>query len=346
MHIQKRKSMKIKFLSTIKKTAYQTVKIAGITLVMLMMAYGIDLTNDAAVSLAADFYYVDANLDTNNSYVLGLVTDYNLRPQVWVNDGGLLKAKVRDGETDNRNNILQEDNGWINRYATNAFVRDGNIQNGDHIYFCGANSGRVSGIGTIHNKYILMCPDWNNDYGHVMERGEVYNGVTIQTTGRMFFGRDAELTQECLNQLAAVGVNINAPTQVTDRLYVRASIYTLYPKSRTELNVAEDYYAVDKNRGYTYLSHHDHDYPYSITAYENENEIETTGEWQEGFDASSYTANLRWAEEVYRADDGDWLRHNWDGSTGLEYYMQKYPEMRELHAHFDWGLSYVGTKHK
>lgn len=365
MHIQKRESMKIKFLSTLKKTAYKTVKIAGITLVMLMMAYGIDLTNDAAVSLAADFYYIDANVDPNQSYVKGLVTDYNLRPQVWVNDGGLLKAKVWDGETDNRNNILQEDNGWIIRYATNAFVRDGNIQNGDHIYFCGANSGRVSGIGTLHNKYILMCPDWNNDYGHVMERGEVYNGVTIQTTGRLFFGRDAELTQECLNQLAAVGVNINAPTQLTGRLYGRDSAYALYLSYETlererevthrggtleELRStyiereAENYYAVDKNRDFSFLTHYDHDYPYSISASEDENKVDILAIRQWGIDDNTGTwESMNWAEEEFRGDDADFLRYNWE--SGFEQYMNQFPDSRE-HKHWQYNISRIGNTHK
>ena len=337
-NIQMRESMKINFLSTIKKTAYQTVKIAGITLVMLMMAYGIDLTNEAAVSLAADYYYIDANLDTNHSYVNSLVTDYSLRPEIWVNDGGLLKAKVWDYETKNRNNILQQDGDMIIRYARNAFVRDGNIQNGDHIYFCGANSGRVSGIGTIHNKYILMCPDWNNDYGHVMEKGEVYNGVKIQTTGRLFFGRDAELTQECLNQLAAVGVNINTPTQLTGRLYGRSSAYALYD--------GEDYNAVDTNRGCTFTTHYNHDYPYAISAYADENEVDIRGKLQDGVNNTQNTWNdFAWAEEVYRGDDADWLRYDWDSNAGFEPYMSAFPEVREL-KHWDYGIQYYGKSHK
>jgi hypothetical protein len=342
--------MPIKFLSTLKKTAYKTVKIAGITLVMLMMAYGIDLTNDAAVSLAADFYYIDANVDPNQSFVKGLVTDYNLRPQVWVNDGGLLKAKVWDFEDRNRNNILQEDSGMCIRYARNAFVRDGNIQNGDHIYYCGDNCGRVSGLGTLHNKYILMCPDWNNDYGHIMEKGEVYNGVTIQTTGRLFFGRDAELTQDCLNQLAAVGVNINAPTQLTGRLYVRDSAYALYRKSEAEWNVPEDYYAVDDDRGCKFLTHYDHDYPYAISAYADDNvdkdTIDTQIIRQWGIDANTGVwESLNWAEEEYRGDDADWLRYDWDSHQGFEQYMDQYPSSRE-HKHWQYNISRIGHTHK
>ncbi len=356
--------MKIKFLSTIKKTAYQTVKIAGITLVMLMMAYGIDLTNEAAVSLAADYYYVDAAAaPSQESRVKAVITDYSQRPEVWVNEGGLLKAKVWDGESKNRNNIIQEDNGWVIRYAQNAFVRDGNVQNGDHVYFCGLDCGRISGIGTLHGKYVLFCPDWNNDYGHIMEKGEVYNGVTIQTTGRMFFGRDSELTQECLNQLAAVGVNINAPTQLTTRLYVRDSAYALYitkesmdllweaflHESREDLErvkrETENYYEVDVNRGFTTMSHYDHDYPYSVTADENIFDTNAQEKRQDGFyetNSEKYT----WAEEAYRADDADFLRYLDDSSSGFEYYMQKYPEMRGVSVFDRYGLSYYGTSHK
>ncbi len=340
MHIQKRKSMKIKFLSTLKKTAYQTVKIAGITLVMLMMAYGIDLTNDAAVSLAADYYYIDAaSVNARAVKYSNLpgtaITDYSIRPEVWVNDGGKIKAKVYDCEYRDRNNIIVEDDGMYIRYAQNTFVRDGNINNGDHVYFCGIDCGRVSGIGTLHGKYVLFCPDWNNDYGHLMERGEVYNGVTIQTTGRLFFGRDSELTDECLQQLAAVGVNIYAPTQLTTRLYGRDSAYLLYGN--------EDYYAVDTARGCKVFTHHDHDLPYNITAnYFDETSIFDTMFKEKNQDSlDSYNDHV-WAEEAYRCDDADWLRGYED--SNFEAYTRKYPEIADVESMY--GVTFVGNSHK
>lgn len=211
-----------------------------------------------------------------------------------------------------------------------------------------------------------MCPDWNNDYGHVMERGEVYNGVTIQTTGRLFFGRDAELTQECLNQLAAVGVNINAPTQLTGRLYGRDSAYALYIsyESRERDNElmrqgktwkerrsiieweAENYYAVDKNRDFSFLTHYDHDYPYSITASEDENKVDILVTRQWGIDDNTGVwESMNWAEEEYRGDDADFLRDTWDSNQGFEQYMDQYPDSRE-HKHWQYNISRIGNTHK
>ena len=100
--------MPIKFLNAIKKPIQKTIKIAGITLVMLMMAYGIELTNDTAVSLAADYYYVDVNVDKNRNLDV-TVGDYSMRPEIWVNEGGNLKAEVigLDDATDDPYNLIK-----------------------------------------------------------------------------------------------------------------------------------------------------------------------------------------------------------------------------------------------
>lgn len=350
--------MPIKFLNSIKKTVKKTIKIAGITLVMLMMAYGIELTNDTAVSLAADYYYVDVSLEQEDPNSI-VVTENENRPEVWVNEGGKMKAKVVDlnGAKDQTNLIKYIGNDYYMRYATNAFVRDGDLRaGGDYVYFCGMDCGRISGIGTLHGKNVMFCPDWNNNYGHLMEKGEVYNGVTIQTTGRLFFGRDSELTDECLQQLAAAGVDISNPTKLTTRLYSRESRKMLFYYNDEAATVPVDhketrwlYYR--KHADAENISYYDIDYPRSINAdvggvnYHGSEVISIdydrdVVDYQEGRKGDTVPA-----EEGFRCDDADWLRLDWDGYIPMEPDLRKNANVADR-MRYAYGIKYVGGNNK
>ena len=348
--------MPIKFLNAIKKPIQKTIKIAGITLVMLMMAYGIELTNDTAVSLAADYYYVDVSIEQEHpNYIV--VTENENRPEVWVNEGGKLKAKVVDfnGAKDQTNLIKYIGNYYYMRYATNAFVRDGDLRaGGDYVYFCGMDCGRISGIGTLHGKNVMFCPDWNNNYGHLMEKGEVYNGVTLQTTGRLFFGRDSELTDECLQQLAAAGVDISNPTKLTTRLYSRESKKMLHYYNDEVIPAdhkitRELYYK--KHADAENISYYDIDYPASVNAdvggsnyYTDEIiSIDYDGDMVDSQDEE--TKHGVYAEEGYRCDDADWLRLDWDGYIPMEPDLRKNANIADR-MYWAYGIKYAGGNNK
>lgn len=342
--------MPIKFLNAIKKPIQKTIKIAGITLVMLMMAYGIELTNDTAVSLAADYYYVDVSAYNHPSGLAITVDDYSMRPEIWVNEGGKLKAKVigLDDATDDPYNLIKcIAQGYNLRYATNAFVRDGDLRaGGDYVYFCGMDCGRISGIGTLHGKNVMFCPDWNNNYGHLMEKGEVYNGVTIQTTGRLFFGRDSELTDECLQQLAAAGVNVSAPTKLSTRLYSRSTIrylnYDYFEGKPADADITKELYFRKDEAG---LSWYDVDYPVSITA-DGYGQHDVTDD-TDMVPLQDYAEAWKEvpAEEGLRCDDADFMRVSFQGNVGFEIEGQFEGGAREYN-HQAHGLQYVGHTHK
>ena len=347
--------MPIKFLNAIKKPIQKTIKIAGITLVMLMMAYGIELTNDTAVSLAADYYYVDTSIEhEHQNYIV--VTEN--RPEVWVNEGGKMKAIVVDcnGAIDQTNLIKYIGNYWYMRYATNAFVRDGDLRTGhDYVYFCGMDAGRISGIGTLHGKNVLFCPDWSNSYGHLMEAGEIYNGVTIQTTGKLFFGRDAELTDACLQQLAAAGVDISNPTKLTTRVYNRESKKMLHYYNDeiipADHKITRELY-YKKHADAENISIHDIDYPSSMNADigaidgSNNGTIITVD--YDGGKVEAQTGGAHYyipAEEGMLCDDADWLRLDWDGDTDFESDLKRDANIADR-MYWAYGLKYAGGNNK